>query len=51
MTSRQTVTLFPRSIYGKSAMLERQRARLAGEMNAPIRRRKKKIERTGELGV
>lgn len=33
---------FPPSIYGREAMLERQRQRRAGILNAPKRRRKRK---------
>jgi hypothetical protein len=36
---------FPARIYGKAAMLERQRQRLALEINRPKRRGKRKASR------
>jgi hypothetical protein len=39
--TRATIA-FPAHTYGKAAMLERQRQRLAGELNRMKRRRRKK---------
>ena len=41
-TMKPPTISFPAHTYGKAAMLERQRQRLAGELNRMKRRRKKK---------